>query len=243
MNTVHAPSNAIAITPFVKSVKNQNVPESFEALLRGDEQAFRALIRPHHANMISVATCYVRERAAAEEVVQETWLAVFEGIAKLRDPAAVVGWIYAILVNKARTRGKRDRRTITFSDLDPDGATFEPAVAPDRFSANGRWSNPSLPRDDIAPERIVGGRQIIDRLRTAIEALPAAQRTVIVMCEIEGHDAASTCDLLGISKSNQRVLLHRARARLRQVLEDVVAKTGGTKTPRRARRQIELILG
>ncbi|MBI1869158.1 MAG: sigma-70 family RNA polymerase sigma factor [Methylocystis sp.] len=201
-------------------------PQSFEALLQGDEQAFRALIRRHHANMIAVAMRYVRERAAAEDVVQETWMAVFRGVAKLRDPAAVVGWIYAILVNKARTRGKRDRRTLTFSDLDADGGPSQPAVSPDRFAANGRWSNPPLPWDDIDPERIVGGRQIWAHLGAAIEALPPAQRAVIVMREIEGQDAASTCDLLGLSEANQRVLLHRARARLRQALEDIVAMKG-----------------
>jgi RNA polymerase sigma-70 factor, ECF subfamily len=219
--------------PFMQSVKTVQ-PDSFEALLRGDEQAFRALIRRYHAKMISVATCYVRDRTTAEDVVQETWLAVFEGIAKMREPAAVVGWIFAILVNKARTRAKRDRRTLTFSDLDPDGTPFKPVALPDRFSTNGRWSNPPLPWDEFDPERVVGGRQIFDHLRTAIDALPQAQRTVMVMREIEGQDAASTCDLLGVSKANQRVLQHRARARLRQVLGDLVAMMDETRTPARA---------
>jgi RNA polymerase sigma-70 factor, ECF subfamily len=221
MEIVRTYSSNIPFMASVKAVQTRKEPASFEALLQGDERAFRALIRRHHGNMISVATRYVRERATAEDVVQETWLAVFEGIAKLREPAAVVGWIYAILVNKARTRAKRDRRMPTFPDLNPDGAPFEPAVSPDRLTANGRWSNPPLPFDIIDPERIVGGQQILDHLRTAINALPPAQRAVIVMREIEGQNVAPTCDLLGISEANQRVLLHRARARLRQALEDL----------------------
>lgn len=186
----------------------------------GDERAFVALVRRHHSGMLRVASSYVSSREAAEDVVQETWLGVINGIDRFEQRCALRTWIFRILVNRARSRGEREGRTWPFSSLGPE----EPAVDPSRFEGsgqrNGMWTSPpnahSLPEDHVVTLEV--GQQLL----AAVDALPPGQRLVITLRDIEGFSAGEVCQLLSISESNQRVLLHRARSRCRAVLEPLL---------------------
>lgn len=194
-----------------------------ERLERGEEQAFRDLFRQHHAHMVRLARAFVADRAAAEEVAQDTWLAVLTGIGGFERRSSLKSWIYAILVNKARTRAGRDRRTISLPDFAQEGASAEPAVNPSRFDSRGYWVDPPRLWHDLNPERVVAGQQLWAHVMRAIEDLPPSQRAVILMRDVEGQGSEETCSMLGLTEANQRVLLHRARARVRQVVEALLA--------------------
>ena len=193
------------------------------ALRNGDEKAFVALVDRYHAGMLRVALSYVPSREAAEDVVQETWLGVLNGIDRFEQRSSLKTWIFRILVNRARTRGERESRTRPFSSLEREGE--EPSVDPERFRRDGFWSAPptahSLPEDHVVMAEI--GRQLL----AAVDALSPAQRLVITLRDIEGLPAGEVCDLLGLSESNQRVLLHRARSKARAALERVLDSSAG----------------
>jgi RNA polymerase sigma-70 factor (ECF subfamily) len=191
-------------------------------LRAGDEQAFRELIRQHHTGMISLAGSFVGSRATAEEVVQETWLAVLEGIDRFEERSSLKTWIFGILVNKARTRAVRDGRMLSFSDIAPGGGPVEPAVDRARFAASGAWTDPPQPWDELDPERVVAGQQLWVHAVRALEDLPPQQRAVLVMRDVAGHGSEETCSILGITEANQRVLLHRARAKMRRAIEMLI---------------------
>lgn len=200
--------------------KKDTESDAFLARLRGrDEAAFRYLVRSLHGAMISLARSFVRSRATAEEVVQDTWVAVITGLSGFEGRSSLKSWIFGILVNKARTRGVRDGRIVTFSDLGVEG---DPAVDPDRFKSNGMWADPPGGWSDITPERIVAGRQILEHVWAALETLPPAQRSVIILREVEGLGPEEACLILGVSEANQRVLLHRGRSRIRQAMETLL---------------------
>ena len=194
-----------------------------DALLRGDERAFEWLVRQHHTTLVRLALRYVRDPAIAEEVAQETWLQVLKGLPRFQLRSSLKTWMTRIVMNRARTRARRNRRSLPFSDawLATVGEG-EPAVDQDRFfpsdsAANAdRWA--SAPRPFVPEERVVADetQSIVQR---AIAALPVAQREVIVLRDIEGHSAVEVCNTLGLSETNQRVLLHRARSKVRAVLE------------------------
>jgi RNA polymerase sigma-70 factor (ECF subfamily) len=193
------------------------------ALQRGDEAAFVALVERHAAVMIRVAQTYVRSRAVAEEVVQETWLAVLSGVHRFEGRSSLKTWMFRILTNRAKTRGERESRDIPFSALtgDDEGG---PAVDPERFLPPehpqwpGHWA--SAPQDwRTVPEDRLLSRETRSYLRAAIHDLPLRQQQVLVMRDVEGWTPEEVCDLLGISEGNQRVLLHRGRAKLRTALE------------------------
>jgi RNA polymerase sigma-70 factor, ECF subfamily len=194
--------------------------ELLDALRAGQEAAFRALVTRHHAAMVRVAAFYVGSRAVAEEVTQDTWLAVIRGLDGFEARSTLKTWIFRILVNQARTRGTQESRSIPFSVVAGDD---EPTVDPGRFrGADDRWAghwaiSPSS-WSDIPAERLVGAetRALVDE---TIRAMPHAQRTVIALRDIDGLSPDETCELLGISEVNQRVLLHRARVRVRAALE------------------------
>ena len=191
-----------------------------EALRRGDESAFSRLVDLHHASMVRVARLYVGTQAAADEVAQEAWLGVLEGLARFEGRCTIKAWIFAIVANRARSRGARDKRTIPLSALaeDEDGA---PSVDPDRFLAEshprwpGHWSRPPEAWD--ADELV--SREALEAIAAAMHTLPPAQRAVMTMRDVEGLDHQETCQLLGLSEGNQRVLLHRARSKVRKALE------------------------
>jgi RNA polymerase sigma-70 factor (ECF subfamily) len=193
-----------------------------ERLRAGDEAAFCALVQRHHRSMTRVAMMYVSSEALAEEVVQETWMAVIRGLASFEERSSLKTWIFRILVNRARTKGMRESRTVPFSSLtDADGDG--PTVSPDRFHgpgdiAPGYWTTVparffELPEDQIASAET---RALIE---ATIETLPTRQRQVIRLRDIEGWEPSEVCQALEISDGNQRILLHRARGRVRSVLE------------------------
>ncbi len=189
-----------------------------ERLLGGDEPAFAALVDLYHGRLIRLAMVFVSDRAAAEEVVQETWLGVLNGLGKFEGRSALKTWIFRILTNRAKTRGGRDARFVSFSSLaDPD-AKGEPAVDPDRFTAKGMWGQPPRPWTENTPEKLLLRREAMALLEKAIAELPPNQRAVVTLRDVDGLDSGEVCDLLEISESNQRVLLHRGRSRLRRAL-------------------------
>jgi RNA polymerase sigma-70 factor (ECF subfamily) len=198
---------------------------SLVARLRaGDEDAFRDLLVAHHASMVRVARSFVRNPATAEEVAQETWLKVIEGLDRFEGRSSLRSWIFAILANRARTRAVRDGRMLLFSDMARDAVDDEPAVDPSRFKASGYWHEPPRPWDDLTPERLAASGQVRDRLDGALDELPDAQRAVVVLRDVEGCSSEEACHVLGISEANQRVLLHRGRSRLRRALEPLMER-------------------
>ena len=199
------------------------------ALRAGDEAAFVNVVAGWHGGMVRLAGAYVPSRAVAEEVVQETWLAVLNGIDRFEGRSSLRTWVFRILVNRAKTRGERERRSVPFSSLaSAEAGTGEPSVDPDRFlppdhdRIPGHWNTAEgrAPRD--LPEDRLLEREAIEHLRRAIAALPEAQRTVISLRDVEGWESEEVCELLGISDGNQRVLLHRARSRVRAELEELL---------------------
>jgi RNA polymerase sigma-70 factor (ECF subfamily) len=178
-----------------------------------------------------IARLYVASDAVAEEVVQETWLAVLEGIGRFEGRSSLKTWIFRILANRARTRGERESRTVAFSALAAEEAQgSEPAVDADRFRGAsdaypGHWTVP-LPRWGDDPEQWVTSNEILAFLRHALEALPEAQRAVVTMRDWQEWTAEEVCGALGLSEINQRVLLHRGRSRLRRALEQQFARRG-----------------
>jgi RNA polymerase sigma-70 factor, ECF subfamily len=194
--------------------------ELVQRLREGDESAFAELIDRYGATMVRVAQMYVRDRATAEEVVQETWLAVLNGIDRFEERSSLKTWLFRILTNRAKTRGERDGRTIPFSSLAGAGEEDEPSVDPDRFLGPdsphpGAWAAPprAWPQDEVL------GRETLDVIEMAIEQLPEAQREVIRLREVEGWGPMEVAEALEISDGNQRVLLHRARSKVRAAVE------------------------
>ena len=194
------------------------------ALRARDETAFAALLDAYQASLLRVAMIYVGNRAVAEEVVQETWLGVIRGIDRFEGRSSLKTWIYRILNNIAKTRAEREGRTVPLSALatvDEDG---EPSVEIDRFfdashpTWAGHWIAYPSTWDDV-PERRLLSSELRARLEGAIEALPPSQRLVVRLRDVEGFPPEEVCELLGISEGNQRVLLHRGRAKLRAALE------------------------
>ncbi len=193
------------------------------ALQAGDEAAFRQLVKRYHPAMVRLARASVASQAVAEEVTQDTWLAVIRGVGRFEGRSSLRTWIFRILVNQARARGTREKRTVPMSSFatEDDGP---PAVDPDRFVPEGQrwaghWCDPPVPWTDLPAERVVGG-ETIAIVAEAIDGLPERQREVMTLRDVEGWTALEVCDLLGLTEGNQRVLLHRARSRVRAVLED-----------------------
>jgi RNA polymerase sigma-70 factor, ECF subfamily len=191
--------------------------ELLAGLRRGEEAAFMALVDRYGPMMLRVALGHVRSRAVAEEVVQEAWLGVLNSLPRFEGRALLRTWLLRILVNRARTRGAREARSLPFSAFD------EPAVDPERFQgADGRhpggWA--AFPTDWASlPEERLLAREAVMLIDGAIRELPARQQEVIVLRDVEGWSAEEVCEALELSQANQRVLLHRARSRVRGALE------------------------
>ena len=190
------------------------------AMLRnGNEAAFASLVDRYSSTMLRLAMIYIRARAVAEEVVQETWLAVLEGLSRFEGRSSLKTWMFRILTNVAKTRAQREGRSVSFSALsDDDYDAAESAVDPDRFLPTGHWvSFPSA--WEAMPEERLLSQETYACIERAIENLPPSQREIITLRDIEGWTSAETCSALGISEGNQRVLLHRARSKVRRALE------------------------
>jgi RNA polymerase sigma-70 factor (ECF subfamily) len=195
--------------------------ELLDALRAGDEEAFAALVREYHPSLVRVARMYVSSQAAAEEVAQEAWLGVLNGLPRFEGRSSLRTWIFRILTNIAKTRAKRDGRTLPFSALQDPARVPEPAVEADRFldPEHPRWPGHWAARPEPWPEDALLAAETRERLAEAIEALPATQRTVISLRDIEGWTSEEVRNALDLSETNQRVLLHRARSKVRAALE------------------------
>lgn len=182
-------------------------------LAEGNREAFEHLYHKHNAALIRVCAGIVGSHATAEEVAQETWVSVLNHIGDFAGRSSLAGWIFTILVNKARTRARRDGRMVSFDDDSTgDGLT-------DAFDGRGRWK--TLPElwDELTPERIIAGRSVLDHVNAAIEALSATQKAVLILYTQQGLPTAEICSVLDISESNLRVTLHRARLAVRAALD------------------------
>jgi RNA polymerase sigma-70 factor, ECF subfamily len=195
--------------------------ELLDALRAGDEEAFAALVREYHPSLVRVARMYVSSQAAAEEVAQEAWLGVLNGLPRFEGRSSLRTWIFRILTNIAKTRAKRDGRTLPFSALQDPARVPEPAVEADRFldPEHPRWPGHWAARPEPWPEDALLAAETRERLAEAIEALPATQRAVISLRDIEGWTSEEVRNALDLSETNQRVLLHRARSKVRAALE------------------------
>ena len=208
-----------AVAPARMAVSDE---QTLTALRAGDERTFRDLFARSYPMMKRVARAYVASDAVAEEIVQETWMAIVTGIDRFEGRSALGTWIFSILTNQAKTHSAREKRALPFSSIARADAE-EPAVDPDRFQKDddawpGHWATP--PRPWQKPERRLLSLEARDHLKAALAQLPDRQRLIVGLRDIEGHSAEEVCELLGLSQENQRVLLHRGRSRLRAVLEE-----------------------
>lgn len=205
-----------------------HVPDTqlLEKLLRGDEAAFEMLVMQFHNTLVRLATIYVNDQAAAEDVAQETWLGVLKGLPRFEGRSSLKTWIFTILTNRAKTRAQREKRTLPFSALeDPDALEpGEPSVDPERFRPpdSYEWANHWLYKPtpwEISPESNLLSKELRARVEQAISDLTPGPRAVITLRDLEGWSSDEVCNVLEISETNQRVLLHRARSKVRRVLE------------------------
>lgn len=183
----------------------------------GDELAFMELVGRHHSTMVRLARSYVASESVAEEVVQETWLAVLRALPSFEGRSSFKTWLFRILVNRARTVGSREHKHLPISDV-------ERGVEPSRFGSDGGWLSPPVPWVDEVEDR-VRAESLAKSIRIAIDDLPGAQREVLTLRDVQGLTAAETCRILDVRDSHQRVLLHRARSRLRNALESEFGET------------------
>ncbi len=195
-----------------------------EALRNGDEAAFASLVDELNGPLLRLAMAHVPSRAVAEEVVQDTWVGVINGIDRFEGRSALRTWIFQILLNTARTRGVREKRTLPFAYFRrrAEEGGSEPAVDPERFQgrrgeAPGGWARPPIEWE--APEEKLASREARDVMLSAIAELPPRQREVLTLRDIQGYSAEEARNALGVSETNQRVLLHRARSKVRAALE------------------------
>jgi RNA polymerase sigma-70 factor (ECF subfamily) len=186
--------------------------ELVHRLRSGDEHAFTGLVERYHQPMLRLAASFVPNRAVAEEVVQDTWLAVLRGLDGFEGRSSLKTWLFRILVNRARTTGTREQRSVPVADP-------EPAVDPARFDGSGGWSDPPEHWIEAAEGRAEAGK-LAHRVRAWINELPARQREVVLLRDVEGMSSEEVCAVLALTEGNQRVLLHRGRSRLRQLFED-----------------------
>jgi RNA polymerase sigma-70 factor (ECF subfamily) len=187
-------------------------------LRTGDEESFDTLVNRYDRTLRRVARAFVRTPSAADDVVQETWLAVIRGLDAFEGRSSLSTWMFSILANLARTRANRDARNVPFSALAPGD---EPAVDPEAFGPDGRWRS-TPPRLDTDPEAQLLSKELRGQVLAAVEELAPAQRAVITLRDLAGLDAGEVCALLQISDGNQRVLLHRARTNVRAALAPLV---------------------
>ena len=207
--------------PLKERIASAEEVELLARLRSGDERAFEALVDRHYGTMLAVARTYVSSRAVAEEVVQEAWLGVLKGLDRFEGRSSLATWIMRIVVNIAKTRGVREARSVPFAALAAQGD--EAAVDPERFRGAddafpGHWR--AYPANWRAvPEEALHERDTLRVAMDAIAGLPSAQRVVITMRDVQGCAPEEVCAALDVSDGNQRVLLHRARSRVRAALE------------------------
>jgi len=186
-----------------------------------DKDALSSLVRELHGSIVRVAMALVGSRAVAEDIAQDTWSRVLSSLDQFEGRSSLRTWIFRICTNRAKTLAGRESRSTPFSQLEEQG---EPALQPKRFDPGGNWAQPPEAWTDDTPERVLDRAQAVEEIERALEDMPAAQRAVITLRDVQGIDSAEVCNVLGISDSNQRVLLHRARSRVRRALERMYAR-------------------
>ncbi|GJL67995.1 MAG: RNA polymerase sigma24 factor [Nitrospirales bacterium] len=199
-------------------------PGLVQALQAGDEQVFAAVMDWYSGSLLRLALSFVPSRAVAEEVVQETWMGVFEGIHRFESRSSFKTWLFRILTNRAKTRGIRENRYEPFglSASSDEGLSLEDSLFISEGSRMGHWKDPPNAWEPDTPERALLSKECRVAIETAIENLPATQRQVMTLRDIEGVSSEEICNILGISETNQRVLLHRARTKVRRELSPYV---------------------
>jgi RNA polymerase sigma-70 factor (ECF subfamily) len=215
--------------PVAGSATSADDLELLARLRRGDEAAFTQLVDRLHSPMLRVAMIHVGNRAVAEEVAQDAWVGVLAQLDRFEGRSSLRTWVLRIVANRARTRAVRERRTLPFSSLDGAAEPGRPAVEPERFLPAGHrwaghWASPPRSWGEVPEERLLSAETRAEVGR-AVELLPPAQRAVITLRDVEGMTAAETCELLELTEGNQRVLLHRARSRVRRALERYLDET------------------
>jgi RNA polymerase sigma-70 factor, ECF subfamily len=209
------------------AVKSSGLTKAEDTLItrlkRGDEGAFDELVNQHHGALIRMAMGYVADREVAEEVVQDTWMAVVEGLDRFEGRSSLRTWICGILIHKAKDRGVREKRHTTFSAFESYDDDSEEAVDPSRFHQTGElaghWAFPPQPWDDRTPEKLLASQQAVNAMQRAIEALPPTLKEVLTLRDVEGVEAKEVCEMLNITETNLYVRLHRARERVRVAVE------------------------
>ncbi len=199
------------VTGYLEGTLSRAARRRFEAHLSGCP-AFVSLVERYQEQMLRLAASFVPSRAVAEEVVQDTWLAALRGLEAFEGRSSLKTWLFRILVNRARTTGSKEQRSVPVADP-------EPAVDPSRFDGSGGWADPPEHWIEAAEGRIEAGK-LADRVRGWLGELPARQREVVLLRDIEGMSSEEVCAVLALTEGNQRVLLHRGRSRLRQLFED-----------------------
>lgn len=219
----HSPS----ISRWSETTTSSGLTKSADTLLarlkRSDEGAFDELVNQHHGALIRMAMGYVADREVAEEVVQDTWMAVINSLDQFEGRSSLRTWICGILIHKAKDRGVREKRHTTFSAFASCDDDHEEAVDPSRFQQSGEWAGhwafPPQPWDDQTPEKLLANQQAVNAMQRAIEVLPATLKEVLLLRDVEGVDAKEVCELLKITETNLYVRLHRARERVRVAVE------------------------
>jgi RNA polymerase sigma-70 factor (ECF subfamily) len=203
------------------------------ALRRGDEAAFCELIERYGAVMQRVARSYVRSAAVAEEVVQETWIAVLSGVARFEGRSSVKTWIFRILTNRAKTRAEREGRCVPFSSLTSEDEDWAGAVPAERFRHPGYPGHWTVPPGDwrTIPDARLLSRETVEQFRRAMADLPPRQQQVLALRDVEGWSSEEVCTALDVSEGNQRVLLHRARSKVRAAMEPYLDELAGALEP------------
>ncbi len=187
-----------------------------ESLLAGNESAFTELVQRYHSTLLKVARYYVANAASAEDVAQDTWIAVMKGAEKFEGRSSFKTWLLRICVNRARTTGVREHRSIP---VDPNPSS--PSVAAERFDRGGMWSDPPVPFTDAVDARS-DNAALLDAVREAISGLGEPQQAVVTLRDVEGLSTQEVATLLGLSEANVRVILHRGRGRVREIVEEAV---------------------
>jgi len=194
-------------------------------LIARDATAFRTVVEANHDSLVRLALVYVPNRAVAEEVAQDTWARVLAALPEFEGRSSLRTWLFRICTNAALTRAEREARSSPFSAFQGQD---EPDVEAERFEASGAWADPPHAWRADTPEKILQRAEAISCIERTLEDLPPAQRAVVLLRDIEGLDAGEACNVLGVSESNQRVLLHRGRAKIRRALEELLGEGGSS---------------